>query len=67
VENGQFTSRQLQVLREICKGDSAQAIAARLGISPRTVEYHKSSMIRRTGLDNMIQLIVYAVRQDLLD
>lgn len=44
-----LTPRQRDVLRGVLRGDSSKQIAHDLGISPRTVEIHRSSMLGRLG------------------
>lgn len=44
-----LTPRQREVLRGVLRGDSSKQIACDLGISPRTVEIHRGSMLCRLG------------------
>lgn len=50
-------SRQRQVLDLICSGNSNKQIAAHLGISPRTVEVHRSNALRKIGARNGYEAI----------
>jgi two-component system NarL family response regulator len=43
----------------------SKTIAARLGISPRTVDVHRSNIMRKTGLDSVAHLTKYAIRNGL--
>jgi DNA-binding CsgD family transcriptional regulator len=45
---------------------SISEIAARLGISPRTVETHREHRMRKLGLQSQTDLIRYAVRRGIL-
>jgi DNA-binding NarL/FixJ family response regulator len=62
----QFTTRELEVLREIAKGHSSKEIAEHLFISKRTVEGHKANLIAKTGSQNVLKLLIYAVHQGLV-
>jgi DNA-binding CsgD family transcriptional regulator len=55
------------VLRFIAEGFSSKEIGERLGISVRTVENHRASITRRTGLRSIAQLTLHAVRLGLVE
>jgi len=56
-----LTLRQREILRLLVDGHSAKAIAARLEISPRTVEFHKYSMMESLGVTSNAELIRFAL------
>ena len=56
----QFTSRELEVLREMTGGDTNQEIAERLHMSVATVKTHILNMREKTGLRNRTELAVRA-------
>lgn len=62
-----LTKRELEVLKHICKGHSNAQIAEKLYISIRTVEGHKSNLIRKTGVKNTISLVMYALKNELVE
>jgi DNA-binding NarL/FixJ family response regulator len=55
-----LTSRQREVLQLIAEGHSAKKIAAILGISVKTAEFHKATIIERLGLRSTAELARYA-------
>jgi len=57
-----LTLRQREILRLLVDGHSAKAIAARLDISPRTVEFHKYAMMETLGISSNAELIRFAVQ-----
>lgn len=57
-----LTLRQREILRLLVKGYSAKVIAARLGISPRTVEFHKYSMMETLEVKSSAELIRFALQ-----
>lgn len=59
--------RERDVLRFIAEGLSSKEIAERLGLSVRTVENHRASITRRTGLRSVAQLTLHAVRLGLIE
>jgi DNA-binding NarL/FixJ family response regulator len=63
---GRLTPRQRVVLQLVAEGRSGKEIAARLGLSPKTVEFHKSNIMRALGLRTTADLVKYAVRHGLV-
>jgi DNA-binding NarL/FixJ family response regulator len=61
-----LTERQLEVLREVGRGLSNREIAARLGVSERTVKDHLSIVFVRLGAANRAEALVQAGAQGLL-
>ena len=62
-----FSDRENQVLHLSMEGHPIKTIADKLSISDRTVEKHRSSMMGKTNSNNMIEVIVYALRNNLID
>lgn len=56
-----LTRRELEVLQLAAQGMSAPEIAARLTISPRTVEVHRAHIMSKLGLKSQGELIRYAI------
>jgi DNA-binding NarL/FixJ family response regulator len=63
---GELTPRQREVLQLVAEGRSAKDIAESLGISPKTVEFHKSNVLRSLGLRTTADLVKYAIRHGLV-
>ena len=57
-----LTPRQREVLQLLAEGHSAKDAAAILGISPRTVEFHKYRMMRELGIRTSAELMQYAIK-----
>ena len=55
---GDFTGRQLDVLRLLCEGLPNKVISARLGISPGTVKIHVSHILRKLGVTSRLQAVI---------
>jgi len=56
-----LTSREREVLNQAARGLHAKEIAAALGISPRTVEVHKSRIMEKLEVRNIAELVRFAV------
>jgi len=61
-ELGRLTTRQREVLQLIAEGLSVKEAAVLLGISARTVEFHKYSMMEALGLKSSAELMRFAVK-----
>jgi DNA-binding NarL/FixJ family response regulator len=61
-----LTPRQAEVLQLLAEGRSAKEIAADLGISTRTVEFHKYQMMESLGLHSSAELIHFAIKNGLV-
>jgi DNA-binding NarL/FixJ family response regulator len=64
---GALTPRQREVLQLVAEGQSAKQIAATLGISPRTVEFHKYQAMELLGLHTSAELVHFAIRHGLVE
>jgi two-component system alkaline phosphatase synthesis response regulator PhoP len=62
-----FTAREKQVLRLSAKGEPVKRIADHLGISARTVEKHRSNIIRKTKSGNIIEAVFYASKKHIIE
>lgn len=56
-----LTAREREVLEQAARGLHAKEIAAALGISPRTVEVHKTRIMEKLGVRNVAELVRFAI------
>jgi two-component system response regulator NreC len=61
-----LTPRERQVLKLSAEGRSAKEIASELNLSVKTVESHKSSMMRKLDLHNSSQVVQFAIRNKVI-
>lgn len=61
-----LTERQQEVLELLSDGLTMQAIAHRLGLSPRTVGKHLERVYRRLGTSDRLMTVMRAQREGLL-
>lgn len=62
----QLTPRQREILQLLAEGRSAKEIGAVLGISARTVEFHKYQMMASLGLHANAELVHFAIKHGLV-
>ncbi len=61
-----LTPREKEILEYICQEHTTQEIADMLYLSVRTVDGHRNNLLEKTGARNTAGLVIYAVRNDLL-
>jgi DNA-binding NarL/FixJ family response regulator len=61
-----LTGRERDVLEGIANGETNKEIASRYGISPRTVETHRESLMRKLEIHNVAGLTRLAVEEGLV-
>jgi two-component system, NarL family, response regulator NreC len=61
-----LTTREREVLHLVAQGVSSSAIAERLVLSPRTVETHRTNLMRKLGLRTQTDLIRYALQRGII-
>lgn len=57
-----LSPRQREVMKLVALGLTMREIAARLGVSVKTVETHRSAVVKRLGIRDVARLVRYAVR-----
>ncbi|MBP3432805.1 MAG: response regulator transcription factor [Alistipes sp.] len=62
-----LSNREVEILVEVCRGLSNQEIADKLFISKRTVDKHRANIMEKTGCKNTANLVVYAIKNHLVD
>lgn len=61
-----LTSRQREILQLIAEGRTSKEVASLLDLSVKTVEAHRSQIMRRLGVRDLTALVRYAVREGLV-
>ena len=66
-EASAVTSREREIIQLIADGKRSKAIAGQLGISVKTVEAHRTNIMRKLQIHSIIHLVRYAIRHHLTD
>ena len=61
-----LTPRQREIVQLLAEGKSAKEIAGALGLSARTVEFHKYTLMDALGMESSAELIRFAVKHGLV-
>lgn len=62
-----LTARELEVLQGVSRGLSNPQISEHLGISVKTVDSHRTSLMRKLGVRSTAALLVRAMKDGLID
>ena len=63
----QLSQRETQVMLMITGGESPQAIAAKLHLSPKTVSTYRTRLFQKLGISNAVELTRLALRYDIIE
>jgi len=62
-----LTPREQQVLKLIAEAHPNRAISELLDLAEKTVEHHRSSILRKLGMRDRVELVRYAIRRGLVE
>ncbi|MBN2767452.1 MAG: response regulator transcription factor [Paludibacteraceae bacterium] len=62
-----FTLREKEVLKYLCAGLSVSEIGEKIFLSVKTIEAHRSTLLRKTNTRNTINLVLFAIKSKLVE
>jgi len=60
-----LSAREYQVFTLLCEGIRAKEIAARLELSPKTVDTYRASLMRKLNIHDLVGLVKFAIEHNL--
>lgn len=63
----QLTEREIEILKKIAEGLSNKEIGDQLFISHRTVDTHRTNLMRKLDVNNIAGLVRFAIKNGLID
>jgi DNA-binding NarL/FixJ family response regulator len=63
---GVLTSREREIVQLLAEARSNKEISTILGISVKTVETHRATVMRKLGISSIVDLVHYAIRNNLV-
>ncbi len=60
-----LTRREREVLQLIAEGKSTKVIAKELCVSAKTIEWHRSQLMKKLGIQSIAELVKYAINEGL--
>jgi DNA-binding NarL/FixJ family response regulator len=61
-----LTDREREVVQLLAEGKVNKEVASALGISVKTVETHRATVMRKLGMNSIVELVHYAIRNHLV-
>ena len=61
-----LTQREREIVQLLAEAKANKEIAARLNISVKTVETHRAAIMRKLGVNSIVELVHYALRNNLV-
>jgi two-component system response regulator NreC len=58
-----LTERERQVLKLLAEGRTVRSAAGILGLSVKTVDAHKFNLMRKLGIHNKAELVMWAIQK----
>lgn len=65
-DHQEITKREQEILQLIVDGLTSKQIAEKLYISPRTVDTHRANLMEKLDLNNIADLVRYAIQNNLV-
>ncbi len=63
----QLTDREREILKLVVEGHTARQIAEILVVSPKTVEWYRTSLMNKLNIHNRTELIKFAIRKQIIN
>ncbi|MGH9162275.1 MAG: response regulator transcription factor [Vicinamibacteraceae bacterium] len=64
---GRLTNREREVFQLVAEARTGPQIAKLLGLSPKTVDHHRTRLVEKLGLHSVAELVRFAWRHGLLE
>jgi DNA-binding NarL/FixJ family response regulator len=65
-DNSILTNREREIVQLLAEAKGNKEIASALCISVKTVETHRASVMRKLGINSIVELVHYAIRNNLV-
>jgi DNA-binding NarL/FixJ family response regulator len=60
------SSREREIVQLLAEGKSSKEVASILNLSVKTVETHRSNIMRKLGIHSLSELVLYAIRNNIV-
>lgn len=66
-EDPELSKREYQVLQGLARGQTNRELADVLGVSPKTIDTHRTNLLRKMEVTSTASLLVSAMRKGMID
>ena len=66
-DSAELTGREREIVQLLAEGSTSKEVATKLGISTKTVETHRSNIMRKLDLHSIAELVRYAIRNQIIE
>jgi DNA-binding NarL/FixJ family response regulator len=67
VQKDGLTLREIEIAQLLAEGLCSKEIAVLLGVSVKTAETHRSNLMRKLGIHNLPNLVLYTIRKSIIE
>lgn len=67
VEKDGLTKREIEVLKLVAEGFSNNDIGEKLFLSPKTIDNHRTNIMRKLNAHNVVELVRYALKNNIVE
>jgi DNA-binding NarL/FixJ family response regulator len=67
IPSSRLTAREREIVQLLCEAKTSKEIAAKLGVSFKTIEAHRANLMRKLDLHSIAELVRYAVRNKMVE
>lgn len=65
-EKIEFSDREMEILKYVCRGLTTNEIADVVSLSPKTVDVYRTKLLSKTNSKNTVSLVMYAIKNELI-
>ncbi len=66
-DSGRLSPREREIAQLLAEGKTNKEIAAKLGVSVKTIDAHRANIMRKLNLHSVAELVRYAIRERLIE
>jgi DNA-binding NarL/FixJ family response regulator len=63
----ELTEREVEILKLVCESMTNEQIAEKINLSYDTVKWHRSNILSKTGCTNTAGLVIFAIKNQLIE
>lgn len=65
-EKIEFTDREMEILKHVCRGLTTNEIADIVSLSPKTIDVYRTKLLSKTNSKNTVSLVMFAIKNEII-